>query len=812
MIAIPIHRGRGALLGILLGLSLAAHADDEPLYHQEPFDRIILNDQNNNAVLEVCPLRLPSRIVPRQPDPEAKLRFRLVDQPEKTYEVQWQEIAKVELFERILLDEAMHLATSGKGGQAYEYFRFLFAKYPKLAGLESAYGDFLYEEAKKARRANNLPHALAMLRELHERQPGRPGLDKALGSTTDKLIDQYTAMQDYPATRQLLMNLAAMYPQEPTVVKWESQLQKMAAGFFQDARAAFAAGDFGQADAALRRAAQVWPELPGAKELARSLYQKYPRVVVGVTVPAATMDPDRLDDWGSRRSARLVHRALAEFAGPGAQGGRYVCPVGALDLDSKGQQIAVKLRPGLRWSDGDATLASYDVSRRLLAMSTVGDPAYRADWAELFGSIEVQGADVLRIGLARPHLRPQAMLQTMLLPANGSLSAPPGLSSQDQVSNGPYTTNVKDREVFHKDQRPAGAGQGEASGSSYWLAALPPYVFVSSSGDETIFRIHKADAAPGSRRPREIAERHFRETGKAIAALRRGEIQVLDRVNPWEVAALGAAKGVKVEAYRMPLVHCLIPNLRRPLLDQSAMRRALVYAIDRNAILRTLTGGREMPGCQVVSGPFPAQIGHAAATPPAYDDTIAPRAYDPRLAALLLRQAVATLPETERKSAAGKAAIALVLAYPPQTIARTACAAIRRQLQIAGIHLELKELAPGASGRPADDVDLVYAELAVWEPLVDARRVLGDDGLCAGCSPAMNLALRQLAEAADWQQVRTRLRQIHRLAFQDTAVLPLWQLSDHFAYREDLKAVGSEPVSLYDNVERWTVDFFYPGQ
>jgi hypothetical protein len=37
-----------------------------------------------------------------------------------------------------------------------------------------------------------------------------------------------------------------------------------------------------------------------------------------------------------------------------------------------------------------------------------------------------------------------------------------------------WTTDVKDREAFHKDQRPTGAGQSEASGSSYWLAALPP--------------------------------------------------------------------------------------------------------------------------------------------------------------------------------------------------------------------------------------------------------------------------------------------------------------------------------------------------
>jgi ABC-type transport system substrate-binding protein len=735
---------------------------EEPLYRQDPFDRIILNDQNGNAVIEVAPLGLPGRIVPKSPPPEERLFFHLVDQPDKTYAVQWQEIAKVELFEQIVLDEALQLAVRGKGDLAYDYFRFLFAKYPKLVGLEPAYGDFLYEEAKRAGRDKNFSAALAMLRELHDRQPARPGLDKALGLTTERLLEQYAAAQDYPAARRLLLNLATMYPQEPTVARWRAQLKQVASLLFQAARASFAAGEFGKADDAVRRLAQVWPELPGARELAQSLHQKYPRVVVGVSAAAGDMDASRIDDWASRRSIRLVYRELAELADPGPQGGRYVCPVGSLELDPKRQQLTVKLSPGLHWSDREGTLSSYDVARRLLAMSTEGDPQYRGEWAELLGDIEVGDAATLFVRLSRPHLRPEALLQTILLPSAGGVLAERGSSGPDQAYNGPY--------------------------------APAPML-----GDEAVFRIGPGRTAADVRGPREIAERPFREMSKAVAALRRGEIEVLDRVNPWDIAALRTIPGVKVEAYRMPLVHCLIPNPSRPLAAQGSVRRALVYAIDRQAILHTLTGGAELPGCQVVSGPFLAPNGDVKAARSADEETIAPRAYDPRLAAVLLRDAAA------------HAATGLVLAYPPEPIARTACAAIRRQLQIAGVRLELRELVPGAASRPAADVDLVYAELAVWEPLVDARRVLGEDGLTGGCSPAMSLALRQLAEAADWQQVAARLRTVHRLADQEAAVIPLWQLTDHCAYREQLKGVGSQPISLYENVEQWTVDFFYPS-
>ena len=51
--------------------------------------------------------------------------------------------------------------------------------------------DYLYEEAKDAHRKQQYDSALALLRELYRRNPKRPGLDRALGLTTDKLIEEY---------------------------------------------------------------------------------------------------------------------------------------------------------------------------------------------------------------------------------------------------------------------------------------------------------------------------------------------------------------------------------------------------------------------------------------------------------------------------------------------------------------------------------------------------------------------------------------------------------------------------------------------
>ena len=54
----------------------------------------------------------------------------------------------------------------------------------------------------------------------------------------------------------------------------------------------------------------------------------------------------------------------------------------------------------------------------------------------------------------------------------------------------------------------------------------------------------------------------------------------------------------------------------------------------------------------------------------------------------------------------------------------------------------------------------------------------------------MTLALRQLDEAVDWDQVRDCSARLHRIAYDDAAILPLWQLVEHFALPDSLRGVG----------------------
>ncbi len=134
-----------------------------------------------------------------------------------------------------------------------------------------------------------------------------------------------------------------------------------------------------------------------------------------------------------------------------------------------------------------------------------------------------------------------------------------------------------------------------------------------------------------------------------------------------------------------------------------------------------------------------------------------------------------------------------------------------------GIPIELRPLHNPLPERVPDDVDLLYVELATWEPVVDANRLFGEGGMVADSGPYMMLALRQLDQAAEWDQVRECLHRIHRIAYDDMTVIPLWQLVEHFGYRKSLRGVvaprnNKGPVSLYQNIEQWRPAFQYPAE
>jgi ABC-type transport system substrate-binding protein len=388
-------------------------------------------------------------------------------------------------------------------------------------------------------------------------------------------------------------------------------------------------------------------------------------------------------------------------------------------------------------------------------MAQSNSPHFRPDFATLLSGVAIGPPGTAELHFSRVHVRPESMLQV----------PPPA----------------------------AGAAAGFA------IADYAPNQVVFSA------------IGPSSSQPtglQAIVEQTMPDDEAAVAALVAGEIDILERVPPWHLERLRAAQGVRVENYRLPTVHVLIPNLRRPLLAKREFRRALCFGIDRQWIVeRVLLGGKSAAGFDVLSGPFPAGVSLSDPMRYGYNNRIAPRPFEPRLAAILATVAwssVQTSTDDEEKTASA-ALPELTLAHSADPVARLACQSIQAQLERQGITMTLKEFTAGELLAGRVDCDLRYAELAVWEPVTDARRLLGPGSLTGDLqSPYLDAALRQLDQATNWNDVRARLAEVHEIAHHELPLIPLWQTINYFAYRTSVRGIGESPVTLYQNIDNWS--------
>jgi hypothetical protein len=785
-----------------------------PLLERSPFDRITLDEANQNAVIETVILDLPERKVPNPLPTTGSLMIRRLSHPTIPYTVQWASITKVELFEQMLLAEAERLTAEGKFAEAFNYLAFLTTNYPQLPGLEQALQAHLWREASTAYAANKRQEAWPALVALYQRNAKYPRLVNAVQAVSDDLIAERIKEGDYAGARLLVEALARSFPQLglPNIARWQGQFKGDADAQLARARQAFAAQDYSEARTAIAFARAIMPDIPGGVELWKEIQTTSPEIRVGVSQLAEADVMARTPTWAVARVSDLVNPRLVEMVDFGAEGGVYQSRWSDLQASDDGLRTTISLTPeaverGLR---PDA------LALRLVEMAGAHGDRAAADFAALAAGVSLTNGRDVEVLWRRPHVRPESFLQIPLRWL-ATASEAPGL----------------------------------------WFDAGP----AKRNGVERPFeRTGPQTAAVGE--PRLVVETLLADDEESLDALLRGDVDVIDRVPPWQLARVANAPNVTVVPYRLPTVHVLIPNQTNPLLETREFRRALNYGIDAESIVRDiLLAGETRAGFRTLSGPFPAGVALNDPGGYAYNPELPSRPYEPRLAALLASVARTTLAkrEDEKKKAeadakakelaanspapkaeadgdaakepptpqpaadaapdkpaaddaaaangepAGKPApppTPLILAHASDPVAKLACQTIKIQLDQIGIPVKLAEFKGGAP--PADlKYDLLYAELAVWEPMHDARRLLSSTGVAGRASAMMAAALDQLDRAENWNQARDQLREIHRIAHYDLPLIPLWQTVNHFAHRKSLSGVEANPVTLYQNLPHW---------
>lgn len=743
--------------------------EDIPILEREPYDIIILDSSNNDAKLEVRTLDFPNRVVPNNRPGAEKLRFNLIDDDKNTYEVAWRHIVDIRLFEQMILEKAIELTRQKNFDEAYRFFEYLIINYPKMQNLREEYNLFLYQDATLQFDQKNHANALAVFEELGKRdasfRPGSndPSVDERIAEILDLIIGEQVRERDYLFARELMRRVTVKHGerQSEVVNRWTTAIKADAEAHRENARRFFDEGNGRKAHEEIRRMMNILPDLEGGIELANQITEKYPLVLVGIDQPARDYDPQSIHDWASRRVGRMTYRQIVEFEGQGQDGGQYRFPYGRIEYGEDGKSFTFQIgtfgpEPGLPAID------AYQISTRILDRALEHSLEYSPAWRRLLSSVEIEDSDRIRVNLTQAHVLPESILQI------------------------PLTTQALPDEVLPFNGFYAPHPSNEA-GSSFKVN--PVY------GDQA-----------GVLHP-EVVELTFSRSEDAVNAIRRGDIDIIDRVFPGDLRQLRSTPGVTVERYAVPTVHMLVPNKRTEHMKDRTFRLALMMGIDRAGIMRnSLLGGMAEPGFEVVSGPFPIGFNDSDPINYGYNFRIEPLTYDWRLAGtmiLLAENALKAMLERIEKKLPPRPT--LVLAHPSGDLPSIACQEIARQWKLIGIECELRELPAGKVWPDDDDYDLVYLQVAMQEPLIQARTLLAEDGIVKSDNSSVDLALRQLDVANSWPAARRRLNELHTFVQNEAVVIPLYQTVDYFAYRETVRGVGRKLTSLYDNVQNWRV-------
>ena len=343
--------------------------------------------------------------------------------------------------------------------------------------------------------------------------------------------------------------------------------------------------------------------------------------------------------------------------------------------------------------------------------------------------------------------------------------------------------------------------------------------------DRTVFRRAVPEPDGGPLHVAEIRETAYADGPAQMQGWNRGEFDVLLHPRPWDAAALLADEDLLSYKSSLPATHAVQLNPRSAPLKNAELRRALLLALDRRAILDSAVlrsaAADDLPATtrdrlaglgRVVSGPFAS---FAEATNP----LLTPRAQDLPLAYALALAAGKSLGED------GKPGVpTLTLLAPDDEVVAAVVAEVAATWERIGITLEVVPGNAASERYAAGTWDLAYRVLRLREPgreiaplLTDSADVTLESLLTV--SDWLRRDLIALERAGDRNTAVKLLHDLHRHILGEGRIVPLFEVDEYIFTRPAVRGPDGELVHPYQNVARWEVlenlpadDFDLPGE
>ena len=324
---------------------------------------------------------------------------------------------------------------------------------------------------------------------------------------------------------------------------------------------------------------------------------------------------------------------------------------------------------------------------------------------------------------------------------------------------------------------------------------------VSANEHQAVF--HRARPQPASTRLRhvnEVDEVKYDSWEKSLQGLLRGEVTLLPTVDLRDLKGLQDDGRFFVMQYALPQSHFLMFQSKTAALRDGQLRRAILHTVPRERLLREVVL-KDAPAShgRLVTGPF-------ASSSYGYNRLLKPPAYDPQLAAALAQTA---------KKQLGGTLPPLRLLCPDDPVLREAARAMIAEWKRIGLTVTLVEDAAPDAALTRDDWDICYRTARFVEPIADIWPLLTlqTEARVAALQPLPERTRRTLLElerTIDWTTATALLHRLLGDLLTEARYVPLWEVDEYLVTRKHLIGLPPRPMHTYDDIERWTLQSWYP--
>ncbi len=708
---------------------------------------------------------------------------------------------------------------------------------PSWPKFDELYVKLIRKDAELQAARNDVEGAWRLLEEIWKPGTTIDGLSAQMGSIVDRQVRGLVERQDFRQARHYLNRLAACESDHTVVQKWKVALIGQTNAGISEARALAASGDASAAVMSIERAAWIWPETPGLKEAHRELTERHQALRVGVLRLPVTASRDPFPSAADERARLLMTQSLFEPTRIAEQGVRYRSSfLEAWEPADLGREVKFTLK--LKRADWESRglVTSADIQAELAARLDPSQPSFDERLAGFVAGISVQSPSEFTVRFHRLPLRLESLWQFSVgvqpeswsLPEDwvrGDISREAMLSQVSPPASTSELSKIESSDLDRNESDPADALRPESvrQESTRPVAplltptvVLPPVAVPVASGvgrlrfhrvstDEqhAVFRRTRVQS-PTVRQPHvnEVVEVRYDSWEKSLQGLLRGEVTLLPTVDLRDLKGLQDDGRFFVMQYALPQSHFLMFQSKTVALRDGQLRRALLHAVPRERLLRDIVL-KDAPAAhgRLVTSPFASQSY-------GYNRLLKAPAYDPQLAAALALTA---------KKQLGGTLPTLRLLCPADPVLRETARAMIAEWKRVGITVTLVDEATPEGTGSREDWDICYRTARFIEPISDIWPLLTlqTEARVAALQPLPERTRRVLLElerTIDWTTASTLLHRLLGDLLTEARYVPLWEVDEYLVTRKNLLGVPPRPIHTYDEIERWTLQSWYPQE